>query len=87
MSAGNGSLIALGKELRRRREARGLSVEQLAKRAGLSARALGLIEKGERDPSTMILVAIARELGVPVGTLLQEAGAAPTIPPTSPPRW
>ena len=47
------------------REARGLTQEQVATRAGLALSDVGRIERGQRDPGVRVLVRIARGLGVP----------------------
>lgn len=56
---------AFGVQLRRYREAAGLSQEELAERAGLTASAIGALERGERRrpyPHTVQLLATALEL-------------------------
>jgi predicted ATPase/transcriptional regulator with XRE-family HTH domain len=55
-----------GEQLRRHREAAGYSQEQLAERAGLSANAIGALERGERKrpyPDTLRRLAQALDLG------------------------
>lgn len=46
------------------REAKSLSVEQLARNVGISPHYLGLIERGERQPDAAIQRALAWHLGV-----------------------
>lgn len=46
------------------REAKALSVEQLARSVGISPHYLGMIESGERKPDAAILRALAWHLGV-----------------------
>src|SRR5512138_1482601 len=56
---------AFGLELRRYREAAGLSQDELAERAGLTASAIGALERGERRRPylhTVQLLAAALEL-------------------------
>ncbi|HET7037368.1 MAG TPA: helix-turn-helix domain-containing protein [Thermomicrobiaceae bacterium] len=63
MVEGQGS--SFGARLRRLREAAGLSQEQLAERAGLSANAIGALERGDRQrpyPNTVRALADALEL-------------------------
>jgi transcriptional regulator with XRE-family HTH domain len=55
----------VGKNVRAIREARGLTQEQVATRAGLALSDVGRIERGQRDPGVRVLVRIARGLGVP----------------------
>ncbi len=67
--------MAFGTDVRRLRKARGLSLEELAERAGLSANYMGSIELGRRDPSLSSVKAIAKGLGVPVSQLIKDKGA------------
>ncbi|HEU5424753.1 MAG TPA: helix-turn-helix domain-containing protein, partial [Nitrolancea sp.] len=56
---------SFGEQLRRHRETRGLSQEELAERAGLSANAIGALERGERRrpyPDTLRRLGDALEL-------------------------
>jgi putative molybdopterin biosynthesis protein len=55
--------------LRRARLARGLSQNDLARRAGISRQALGAIEAGSYQPGVGVALALARELGESVETL------------------
>jgi molybdopterin molybdotransferase/putative molybdopterin biosynthesis protein len=55
--------------LRRARLARGLTQDELARRAGLSRQALGAIESGAYQPGVGAALALARELGQSVETL------------------
>ena len=62
--------MAVGKEIRRRRKARGLSQEKLAERAKLSTHYISGIENGHRDPSLSTVVAICKALRIAPGELL-----------------
>lgn len=68
-------LQATGREIRRHRQALGLSQEQLAERAGLHRNYVGFLERGERNASLTTLFSIARALGLSVGQLLAEVPA------------
>src|SRR3954467_3123625 len=59
-----------GREVRRRRVALGLTLEQLAERSGLTPNYIGTVENGRRDPSLSTGVALAQGLGVPAGELV-----------------
>lgn len=63
-------LLALGKEVRRFREAQGLSQEELAERSGLHRNYIGGIERGERNVGVKALARLARALGLSPGELL-----------------
>jgi XRE family transcriptional regulator of biofilm formation len=55
----------LGERIQRLREHRGLSIQELALRAGTSYQSIWRIERGtQRDPSVALMRGIARALGV-----------------------
>lgn len=62
--------VDFGKELRRRRDAVGLTLEALAERAGLTPNYIGGIETGKRDPSLTTVLALAKGLRIPAAELL-----------------
>jgi transcriptional regulator with XRE-family HTH domain len=64
-------LTALGRAIRGRRKQAGLSQELLADRSGLHPNYVGLIERGERNPSAVALFAIAKALGLSLSTLVE----------------
>lgn len=70
----------VGVNLRRLRVRRGLSLEKLANRSGVSRAMLGQIELGQSAPTINVLWKIARALDVTFATLIQarEAGG-PTV--------
>ncbi len=57
--------------IRRKREARGLSQERLAELSDLHMTDVGRVERGERDPGVRTLAKIARGLGVAPGDLFE----------------
>ncbi|UOF92237.1 helix-turn-helix transcriptional regulator [Fodinisporobacter ferrooxydans] len=61
----------LAGRIRQRRQQLGLSVKELAKRAGVSASYIYAIEAGMRGSSIEKLSAIAKELNIPIQTLLE----------------
>jgi transcriptional regulator with XRE-family HTH domain len=67
----------VGREIRRRRQAMGLSGAQLAVRAGVAPSAVSQIETGKRNANSMTLVKLAEGLGVSVGELYPLAPQAP----------
>lgn len=54
--------MALGREIRRQREALGWSQEELAERANLHRNYIGGIERGERNIGVRALFAVLRAL-------------------------
>lgn len=58
--------VDVGQQLRRLREERSVSMRELARRSGLSANALSMIERGLTSPSVSTLNKLAGALGVPI---------------------
>ena len=72
---GAGMHDIIAKRLREFRQARGVSQEELASRAGLSTQAVSNIENRHSRPSVDTLITFARELDVPVASFFE-------VPPT-----
>jgi transcriptional regulator with XRE-family HTH domain len=71
--------VAFGVQLRAWRQTRHISQEELAARAGVSARHLSFVENGRSQPSRELVLALAGALDVPLrerNTLLAAAGFA-----------
>jgi transcriptional regulator with XRE-family HTH domain len=64
----------VGSNIRRLREERGLSQEELGFRADMDFGYLGKIERGKRNPSLLKLVRIADGLEVELPRLFEPAG-------------
>lgn len=62
-----------GAAVRAQREAAGLSLRDLAERAGTTAGAVSLVERGDRAPSLRMAAALAAALGVGLDPLLEES--------------
>jgi transcriptional regulator with XRE-family HTH domain len=61
----------VGQNVRRLRTKKGLTQEQLAFEAKIDLTYVGGIERGERNPSLLVMVRIADALSVPVQKLLE----------------
>jgi transcriptional regulator with XRE-family HTH domain len=69
---------AVGQHVRRFREARRMSVSELARQAGLSKATLSKLESGVGNPTIETVAAIAVALRLPLGDLIP--GPAPAAP-------
>src|SRR5262245_58428797 len=78
---------SLGERLRSERTARGLSLRELARRAGVSPSLLSQIETAKIFPSVGTLYAIVRELGVSIDEIfvLDDMDPPPSTPEDAPP--
>jgi transcriptional regulator with XRE-family HTH domain len=63
--------LAFGKKIRTMRKMHGWSQEVLAEKAGLHPTYIGGIERGERNPSLINLVRLAKALRVSLPELMQ----------------
>lgn len=63
-------LVTLGLRVRHFRTGAGLTLDELASRAGCSASQLSLVENGKREPRLTLLQSLAAALGVDVAELL-----------------
>jgi transcriptional regulator with XRE-family HTH domain len=66
-----------GAEVRRRREALGWALPELAKRSGLTQNYIGAVELGLRDPSLSTIMKLAKGFDVPLWELLGSEGMSP----------
>ncbi len=67
---------ALGKELKARRKAQGLSLRALSARAKVSLGFLSEIERGQKEVSSELLNAIVEALNTPLSEVVLKAGAS-----------
>ncbi|MES2298682.1 MAG: XRE family transcriptional regulator [Pseudomonadota bacterium] len=65
----------LALRIRQLRDARAASLDDLAKRSGVSRSAISLIERGESSPTATVLDKLAAGLGVTLATLFADDGA------------
>jgi transcriptional regulator with XRE-family HTH domain len=68
----------VGRNLRRLRTHRGLSLERLAKASGVSRAMLGQIELGQSAPTINVIWKIARALGIPFSALISTTAQSGT---------
>jgi transcriptional regulator with XRE-family HTH domain len=61
-----------GAVVRRAREQRGLTQEELAERAEVSATYIGFIERGDNVPTLTVILQLASALGIRPAELLRE---------------
>jgi len=64
--------VVLGRNVRRIRQQRKLTQEQLAFEAEIDLTYVGGIERGRRNPSLMVMARIADALRVPLAKLLSD---------------
>jgi transcriptional regulator with XRE-family HTH domain len=76
--------MKIGVEVRRRRQALGLTLDDLAERSGLSPHYLSTLEDGHRDPRLSTIQAVAKALRVPAAELVGEGAGAPDLPGIGP---
>ena len=69
----NAALVALGNQIRKVREGRGISQEDFAAKAGIDRSYYGSVERGERNVAALNLMRIAVALEVEVGELFPRA--------------
>jgi transcriptional regulator with XRE-family HTH domain len=62
----------VGRNVRRLRQQKGLTQEQVAFEAEIDLTYMGGIERGKRNPSLLVMARIADALGVPLPKLLVE---------------
>lgn len=77
-----GLLETIGRNIRARRVARGLTLKALADRTALSPSMLSLLERGRTAPSIGTMVVIASALDVEMGELMDGKAAAENGPVT-----
>lgn len=65
--------MKLGQQIRQVRKTRGLTLQQVARKVGLTPGAISLIEHGRSNPSVGTLKRIADALGITVGSLFDSA--------------
>lgn len=78
----------LGERLKAARQRHGLTLDDLARRAGVSRAMISRIERGESSPTATVLVRLGSGLGLSLSALLEEdAGAGPLVRRAEQPAW
>ncbi len=67
----------VGRAVKARREALGLTIRRLAVKSGISPSTISDIERGTKSPTVSTLSILAKALGVPISALVEAAPAAP----------
>ena len=67
----NTELKTLGQTIRLKRENLGLTQNEVAEKAGLDRNYIGMVERGERNPSYLSLIKIAKGLNLTVYQLIK----------------
>ena len=65
------ALHNLGQIIREKREAIGLTQIEVAEKAGLDRNYIGMVERGERNPSYLSLIKLANGLNLTVDQLIK----------------
>ena len=73
MQSETNELRSLGLSIKAARESKGLSMRQLAEKAGLSVSTISLLESGQRDVTFSTITGIARALDTKPSVLLDLA--------------
>jgi transcriptional regulator with XRE-family HTH domain len=76
------SLKSLARRVRALRESLSMNQDELARKCGISAGFVSLLERGERTPSYETLVQIARSLEVPVQELFRDGPSLDAADPS-----
>jgi transcriptional regulator with XRE-family HTH domain len=64
-------LIRFGARIKMLRQEKGLTQEQFAKKCGLHKNYIGMIERGERNPSLLNIEVIAKGLEISISDLMR----------------
>lgn len=69
----------IGKRLKKARQSRNMTLDELAEATGVSKAMLGQIERGQSSPTVTTLWKIATGMKIPFSSFLQEQGAEYTV--------
>jgi len=71
--ANDPALLALGAAIRRCRQARGVSQEELAHRSAVDRSYMSSIERGGQNPGVLVIVRVAHAMDMTMTELMAEA--------------
>jgi transcriptional regulator with XRE-family HTH domain len=72
----------IAERVRELRSTRGLSLDAVARRSGVSRSMISLIERGESSPTAVVLEKLAAGLGVVLASLFDAPAVAAPLPPS-----
>src|SRR3954467_13245133 len=78
--AGSALNERIAERVRELRAARGLSLDALASKSGVSRSMISLVERGESSPTAVVLEKLAGALGVMLAALFNAPAAATSAP-------
>jgi transcriptional regulator with XRE-family HTH domain len=73
--------VRFGAILRRLRQEKGWTIRKLARRAGMNATYVSIVETGGNVPSLTTILELTEVLGVDVAEIMREVAIARTLPP------
>lgn len=81
--------MRLGRRLKATRQTRGLTLDQLAERSGVSRAMISRVERGESSPTAALLDRLCAGLGIVLSALFhdEQAGAGPLTRKAEQPVW
>jgi transcriptional regulator with XRE-family HTH domain len=79
--------LLIGRRLAERRSAHGLSLEEVATRAGVSRAMISRIERGEVHASAVVLDRLCAGLGISLSSLFARDAASPLLRRADQPMW
>lgn len=72
-------MVRLGAQIRKERQARGFTLDELAERSGVSKSMLSEVERGTKTPTVLVLDKLATALHTSIARLLDEPVANRTV--------
>ncbi|MFB8386822.1 helix-turn-helix domain-containing protein [Microbacterium sp. NPDC055910] len=72
-------LAHVGRRLRDVRQAKALTLEEVATRSGMSVSTLSRLESGKRQASLALLLPVTRQLGIRIDDLVRDESADPRV--------